>query len=97
MRCDDEQGRDARVLRPRRDREGTSRVRPLWNSDARISARRASSHLRMGHHNEREEMETRNGFEMTNTRARMRWEACREIARTGGWAAAVRAMVLGMA
>lgn len=40
-------------------------------------------------------MKTRNGFEMAQTRAMMRWQECLEIARESGWAAATRAMLLG--
>ena len=41
-------------------------------------------------------MKTRNGIEMVCARAEMRWQACREIARTAGWRAAVRAMAMGV-
>ena len=50
----------------------------------------------MDQNNEREAMKTRNGIEMAQTRAMMRWQACREIARTAGWRAAVRAMAMGV-
>lgn len=72
-------------------------MRPLWNSDARLQTKPTAYSLRMDQANEREEMKTRNKFEMAHSRARMRWEVCREIARAGGWAAAVRAMALGVA
>lgn len=98
VRWNDVQDLDARILRASRHREGTHRVRPLWNSDARVQARRTTGHLRMDTNQEREEeMKTRNSFEMVRTRARMRWQACREIAMIGGWSAAVRAMALGVA
>lgn len=42
-------------------------------------------------------MKTRNGFEMAQARALMRWQECREIARESGWATAARAMPLGRA
>jgi hypothetical protein len=48
-------------------------------------------------HEREEKMKTRNSFEMVRARARMRWQACREIARIDGWEAAVRAMALGVA
>lgn len=73
-------------------------MRPVWNPDARIQARRTASHLRMDPNNEREmNMQTRNAIEMASTRAVMRWQECREIARTNGFAAAARAMLLGRA
>ena len=71
-------------------------MRPVWNSDARIQTRRSTDHLRMDQNNEREAMKTRNGIEMAQTRAMMRWQACREIARTAGWCAAMRAMAMGV-
>ena len=42
-------------------------------------------------------MKTRNRIEMTCTRAVDRWQVCREIARTAGLCAAMRAMVMGVA
>lgn len=52
----------------------------------------------MDQNHERETtMKTRNGIEMVCARAEMRWQVCREIARTAGWRAAVRAMTLGQA
>ena len=42
-------------------------------------------------------MKTRNGIEMVCARAEMRWQVCREIARTAGLFTAMRAMVMGVA
>ena len=50
----------------------------------------------MDQNNEREAMKTRNGIEMVCARAEMRWQMCREIARTAGWCAAMRAMAMGV-
>ena len=71
-------------------------MRPVWNPDARIQTRRATVHLRMDRNKEREAMKTRNGIEMVRARAEMRWQMCREIARTAGLCAAMRAMALGV-
>lgn len=71
-------------------------MRPLWNSDARAQTRGTTRHLRMDQNQEREAMNSRNRFEMVATRADVRWQMCREIARTAGWCAAMRAMTLGV-
>ena len=97
LRGRDEEDRDARLLRTRRNREGAQGMRTVWNPDARIPPRPTTNHLRMDQNNEREAMKTRNGIEMVCARAEMRWQVCREIARTAGWCAAVRAMTLGQA
>ena len=97
LRGRDEEDRDARILRAIWNRERAHGMRPVWNPDARLRTRKATHPLRMDQNNEREAMKTRNGIEMVCARAEMRWQACREIARTAGWCAAVRAMTLGQA
>ena len=67
-------------------------MRSVWNPDARVQTRRTTNRLRMDPNNEREAMKTRGRIEQTYTRAVTRWEACREIARVAGFAAAAKVL-----